>query len=55
MLCYREFLRSRSVKRLDDHICCFDQNKLKCLFCFQKINEKIKFVWIDKLILNYDK
>ena len=55
MLCYREFLRSRAVRRLDDFISCFDQNKLKCLFCRHRINEKIHFVWVDKLLLNYDR
>ena len=55
MLCFREFLRSRSVKRLDDNISCFDQHKLKCLYCFQLISEKIKLVWVDKLLLNYDR
>jgi hypothetical protein len=55
MLCYREFLRSRSVKRMDDFICCFDHNKLKCIFCRELISEKIKLVWVDKLLLNYDR
>lgn len=54
MLCFREFLRSRAVRRLDDLVTCIDQAKLKCLFCFGPVHERMGLIWVDKLLLNYD-